>query len=478
MSKKYKITIFILIAAALLTVIAGAAVIIIGQRESHGNVVEDLNKENESLEREGEKLESDLEGLKNEKRTLEAKIAELESKLADSGKYFEDEIAVLKAELDGKIAEIAALEEDIEKYKTIFSIDVRAQAQLIDEIVEYIESASPYALVTSDGGKEWVLISELIAAERAALGDEPLFTPEELAASGLTEAEFTEKLLRERVFAREDVEYPSIGVYYEDLSTGYHFDYEATKVFDAASVIKAPYILSLLKKVSADEKAFFDRITDTDGFVPEMVDTDGDGEPDKIKIEYSDPIYDLSETVIYDKSTMWKSGSGKIKDMEDGTEFTYIDFIKYTLEHSDNVAYQQLRSRFGFSLMQELALSLKANSIFKGGNSMSAADAGKLFKAIYQFTEEDEKYGSIMVESMKNSAHTVIIPYAVSPTKVMHKYGWDAGAYNDAGIVLSGDKPYVIAVFSNMDNGGTEVNAFLQGIVRRINKLHNGFYNS
>ncbi len=375
-------------------------------------------------------------------------------------------------------SDFSALEADIEKYRTVFSIDVRAQAQLIDEIVEYIESAAPYALVTSDGGKEWVLISELIAAEREAVGDEQLFTPEELAASGLTSAEFTDRILRERVFAREDVEYPSIGVYYEDLATGYHFDYEATKTFNAASVIKAPYILSLLKKVSADEKAFYDRIIENDSYVPEMIDTDGDGEPDKIKIEYSDPIYDLTETVIYDKSTMWKSGSGKIQSMPDGTEFTYLDFVKYTLEHSDNIAYQQLRNRFGFSLMQNLASSLKANSIFKGGNSMSAADAGKFFKAIYQFTEEDEKYGSIMAESMKKAGHTVIIPYAVSPTKVMHKYGWDTDAYNDAGIVLSGDKPYVIAVFSNMDNGGTEVNAFLQGIVRRINKLHNGFYNS
>ncbi len=470
--------------AALAIIAISAAVIIIGERESHGDVVDGLNKENQDLEREGKQLESALEDLKKEKSLLESKIAELEENLADSGKYFEGEITALKTELAEKIAEISALEADIAKYQTVFSIDVRAQAQLIDEIVEYIENAAPYVsvpLLDEDGlpteEYEWVLISDLMAKELEALGDEVLFTPEELEESGLTEEELTDKILRERVLAREDVRYPSVSVYYEDLATGYHFDYEATKVYDAASVIKAPYILSLLKKVSSEEKAYFDKV-ESEGLVPEKVDTDGDGEPDTVKIQYSDPIYDLLEVVVYDSKTMSKPGSGKIKDMEDGTEFTYLDFVKYTLEYSDNVAYQQLRGRFGFSLMQDLARKLKANSIFKGGNSMSPADAGKLFKAIYEFTEEDEKYGPIMAECMKKSSHSVIIPYGVSPTKVMHKYGWDEGAYHDAGIVLSGDKPYVLAVFSDMDNGGNEVNAYLQGIVKRINKLHKGFYNS
>ncbi len=524
MSKKLKITLYVLIIVMIAAILAAGVIMV-------AKVISDLSRENTVLEQEGTELESSLSKLQREKAALEAdiekllgEIAVLEANLADSGTYFADEIAALKKSVSEKEAAIATLEADIARYQTVFTIDVRAQARLIDEIVEYIETSAPYVLMpiaeiedegdftestlgetakesdvdaakdeesddeeedvflyTPEGEEEplkckWVAVTELMKIERESIGDDPLFTSEELEASGLTEEDLTNKILRERVFAREDVFYPSVSVYYEDLLTGYHFDYDAEKIYDAASVIKAPYILSVLKVISADEKAFFEKIENIEGFVPEMIDTDEDGIPDKTVIEYSDTNYDLSDVVVYDSESMLKEGSGKIKDMEDGTEFTYIDFIKYTLEYSDNVAYSQLRERFGFDTMRELARKLKASSVLKGGNSMSATDAGKLFKAIYEFSCEDERYGTLMRESMLKGNHRVVIPSGVYPTAVMHKYGWDEAAYHDAGIVLYDDKPYVLAVFSNMDNGGGEVNTYLQNIVKMINKLHKGFY--
>ena len=357
---------------------------------------------------------------------------------------------------------------------------VLAQARLIDGIIEYIETKCPYVMLTlppeneeETEKTEWVLISKLIEDEREALTpDSPLFSEEELIMSGLTAEELTEKRLFERVLAREDVTYPSVSIYYEDLLTGYHFDYNGDKAYGSASVIKAPYILSVLEAVSADEKRYLDELS-AEGKTPEMIDTDGDGTPDRVKIEYSDPSYDLYETVIYDKATMYKSGSGSIQKMEDGTEFTYLDFIKYTLTDSDNIAYSQLRSRFGYTTMTALANRVGANI---AGSTMTARGAGKLFKEIYEFTENNEAYGPIMRESMIGSAHTVIIPYAVSPAKAMHKYGWDEESYHDAAIVLWNDRPYVLAVFSDLYKGGNEINAYLREIVKMVNKLHMGFY--
>ncbi len=477
MTRNHKaLTIVLAVAAGVFALLAIASAAIYSYR------IAVLEGENSRLSTSSDTLSSKIESLESAKAQLLSEKSELEGRLADAGAFYSDEIAALEAQIEKKTAEIAALEADIAKYRTVFDIDVLAQARLIDGIIEYIETKCPYVKVTlppeneeETEKTEWVLISKLIEEEREAITpDLPLFTEEELIMSELTEEELTEKRLFERVLAREDVTYPSVSIYYEDLLTGYHFDYNGDKAYSSASVIKAPYILSVLEAVSADEKRYLDELS-SEGKYPEQIDTDGDGTPDRVKIEYSNPAYDLYETVIYDKATMFKSGSGSIQTMEDGTEFTYLDFMKYALEDSDNIAYSQLRSRFGYSTMTALASRVGANI---AGSTMTAKGAGRLFKAIYEFTETDETYGPVMRESMIKSGHTVIIPYGVSPTKTMHKYGWDTDSYHDAGIVLWDDHPYVLTVFSDLDKGGNEINAYLREIVKMINKLHKGFYES
>ena len=97
------------------------------------------------------------------------------------------------------------------------------------------------------------------------------------------------------------------------MTSGYRWGYNEDLVFDSASVIKAPYILSVLEVISKDEQDYLDRL-EAQNLEPEMIDTDGDGTPDSIKYEYSDPSYDLSEVVVYDSKTMMQSGSGKIQE--------------------------------------------------------------------------------------------------------------------------------------------------------------------
>ncbi len=440
-------------------------------------------------------LESKIEILTSQKESLEFQLAELEGKLENAGELYADEIDALKLDIENKLAAIAELEADIAKYQTVFTIDVRAQAQLIDELEEYIKNEIPCVKVklpekpakedtdadTDAPEYKWVSVAELIKEEetkRSADPEaEPLYTDEELAASGMSAEALTAVKLREIVFAREDVILPAVSVYYEDLATGYHYGYNENAVYDSASVLKAPYVMSILRTIAADEKAYLDAKAEN-GEMPERIDTDEDGVPDTTVIEYSDPIYNLSDTITYERKTMWAEGSGKIKDMEDGTELTYLDFMKYTLEYSDNVGFTQLKKRFGYNDYYTLAREVKARGVLSGGNNMSAADAGKLFKAIYGFIEDDDTYGQLLYDSMLKSNHTVIIPYGVSPTKALHKYGWDKGAYHDAAIVLHPDKPYVLAVFTDFEEGGNAVNTYLQNIVKMVNKLHKGFYQS
>ena len=481
MSKKASIIIFSLLGA----LIVALGVLLCVTSASNTNTIVGLGAINDDLEQQKSTLLS-------QKENLEAQVADLQTRLESAGELYADEIEALKLEIEQKLAEIAALEADIAKYQTVFTIDVRAQAQLIDEIEEYIKYECPLVKVllvpasedtdtdadTEQPEYKWVSVATLIKEEsdkRAAdTNAEPLYTDDELAASGLTAAELTNRKLRELVYAREDVLLPSVSVYYEDLATGYHYGYNENTIYNCASVVKAPYVMSILRAVSADEKAYLDAKAEA-GEAPERVDTDGDGVPDTMLIEYSDPIYNLSDVVVYDKS-MSVSGSGKIKELPDGTELSYLDFIKYTVEYSDNVGLNQLKKRFGYSRYYELARELKANSVFSGLNNMSAADAGKLFKAIYDFIAKDDTYGPVLYDSMLKSNYNVIIPYGVSPTKALHKYGWDKGAYHDAAIVLRDDKPYVLAVFTDFEEGGSAVNSYLQNIVKMINRLHGGFY--
>ncbi len=485
MSKKASVIIF----SALGAVILALGVLLAVTTASNTDTIVGLGAVNDDLEQQKSILVS-------QKENLEAQVADLQNKLENAGELYADEIEALKADIEAKLAEIAALEADIAKYQTVFTIDVRAQAQLIEKLEKYVVEACPVVKVKlpedvvstdeadtgeNEKGYVWKSVDALIKEEadkRTADPDaEPLYTDKELAESGLSADELAKNKLRELVFAREDVILPSISLYYEDLATGYHYGYNESAIYDCASVIKAPYVMSILRAVSADEKAYIDAKAAA-GEVPERIDTDEDGILDTTVIEYSDPIYDLYETVTYERKTMWADGSGKIKDMEDGTELSYLDFAKYTLEYSDNVGFSQLKKRFGYGSYYALTREVKANSTLAGGNSMSAADAGKLFKAIYDFIESDETYGQIMYDSMLKSNHTVIIPYGVSPTKALHKYGWDESAYHDAAIVLHPDKPYVLAVFTDLEEGGSAVNAYLQNIVRMLNNLHKGFYQS
>ena len=480
----------IIFSSIIALIVIGAALTVAAITVSSSERVSELELELKQLTDSEKALTINVDVLEGKILQLEGEKKELISRMLENGNLNSEEVQSLQQEIAKKNAEIAALEADISRYRTVFNIDVRVQAQLIDSIVSYIETKSPYVKVYTPIDpetattpeedpeaftEEWVLISVLIEEARANVSEEnPLFTPEELAASGLSEEELIEQKLYELVLSNEYVRYPNVSVYYEDLSTGYHFDYNGDKAYNSASVIKAPYVMSVLEAVSKDEQAYLDDLASRNE-LPEMIDTDEDGIPDKVKIEYSDPIFDLSEVVVYEKETMYKSGSGKIASMPDGTEFTYLDFVKYTIEESDNIAYGQLRSRFGYSTMISLANRAGANI---AQSTMTVRGAGRLFKEIYKFIEEDEAYGQILRQSMATANHTVIIPYGVSPTKTLHKYGWDEDSYHDVAIVLYDDKPYVLAIFSDLDNGGNDVNLYLREIVKMINKLHKGFYAS
>lgn len=467
--------IYAVMGAILAAIIVVGVLVILIRNTGEAAAIADRDVQIVSLSADNSEKSKTIDELGSEKSKLEAEISTLNQKISDLEAFARDneanrsELDSLREQLKLYSDQITALEEQIaagketEKPEAKGIIDLTEQARLIDELISYINNECPYVRKldgTDDAGNpvyKWVR-SEDVKKEFVQNAEKD-------------GAEYGEDDWKNQ----EGIIYPKISLYYEDILNGWSLGVAPDEVYDAASVIKAPYILSVLETIARDEQKFRDRMKAENKPI-EKIDKDGDGVAESDDIKFSDPSYDISEEIVYDKATMYKSGSGKIQSMDDGTTFTIKDFFEYTLLYSDNIAYQQLRKRYGYSTMTALASKLGTRTLLLGGNSMSARDAGTLFKEIYRFVQNDEEfdnasYGNLMKNAMLQGNHTVIIPAGVSPSRAMHKYGWDTGAYHDAAVVLD-ENPYVLAVFSDLDVGGDDVNLFLRGIVKRVNTIH------
>jgi beta-lactamase class A len=380
-----------------------------------GSVVESANARINALENDKARLESELAAAKAEKEELVRSFEDSDSRYRE----LNERLDALNAEIADRDAQIKELEQNIAKLETVYMVDINAQFDILNELAEKL--ANPVQI------------------------------------------EIKTEITHEDGTVTEEITYenPRIALYYEDINNGYKYAYNADEVFDPASMIKAPFILSLLEAASEEEA----KIEEARAAAEEA------GTP------FTEPerTFDMTKKVIYTKSEYYQPGSGEIRESEDGTEYTYKDLFYHVLECSDNVAYAILRNTFGTGYYGDLVVRLNAVSMYKKPTGMSAADAGKCMKAIYEFTESDAFYAGFMKDAMIGSRHQVMIPYAVSPKKTAHKYGWDTGAYNDMGIVYA-DNPYVLAILTNYDEAGKEVNEYIQSVLSLVDKMHDNFY--
>ncbi len=358
---------------------------------------------------------------------LEAKKAQLEAEVAELNMNTDDRIKLLNQQIDEKNAAISALDETINRYKDIYAVDVRDQMEMVNELTELIEDGAPLHNL-----KEGMETSEVKVGDIDEEGNE-----------------ITEKYF---------YEYPKISVYYEDLSTGFRYTYNASDVMYSASVVKAMYIVSLLEDVSAAYTA-----------------AEEARENPEDPLVFEDEKYDIENNKWVLTNSAKKTGSGKIKDMDEGTEFTYLELVKYAITESDNTAFYELRRLFEYDSFYALASRLGVRSMAKSFNNLSAEDAGKFLRHIYEFVESGDRFGEILKEYMMSTKFNILIPSAVYPTKVAHKYGWDEEAYHDAGIVYD-EKPYILVIMTDMDEAGDDTNDYIKTIVKKIHKLHKNFY--
>ena len=242
----------------------------------------------------------------------------------------------------------------------------------------------------------------------------------------------------------------TVSLYYKDLENGYTLTYDADSTYQAASVIKAPYVKYLLES-GVDQR---EQLT--------------------LKVK--------------------KGGSTHIDAQPIGTKFTVGELMEYAIRYSDNSAYNLLNERFGFKEFtahaDQLGIQANRNNDLTLLNPkpqfgyLCAQDIGLYFEDIAkfvetgtpeakqlfswlvtttetrQFTEAYSGRKQYFTEQPKGGNNVVLLEtaeqldaaYAARKEgyTIGHKYGEQgAQAYHDGAVVWR-DHPYVIAITSTL----------------------------
>lgn len=251
-----------------------------------------------------------------------------------------------------------------------------------------------------------------------------------------------------------------LSFYYLDLQSGYAIEYRADRAYQAASVIKAPYVKWLLASgVDGSEKLT-------------MLASDKQG------------------------------GSGVIDKQPAGTQFTVETLMENAIRHSDNTAYYMLNKRFGFkefnAYAEELGITANANSHCvltyprPRFGYLSARDIGLYMADIAKYIATDTADAKRLKQWMTNTSEERQLTDAFSEKNVLyggagtpdlshevaHKYGDTLNienAFHDGAIVYA-EHPFVLSVASSLEPFDKKSIEAFHELAFQINKIQYAYY--
>lgn len=253
-----------------------------------------------------------------------------------------------------------------------------------------------------------------------------------------SEEELTDTLL---AFMKEidsyiDTNHYNVSVYYEDINTGFHYEYNANKVYYGCSLIKLVDALYLIEKAMNDE-------------------------------------INLDEvTVVYESKYKMDFSLGMEKHII-GEEVSLRDLITYAISLSDNSAHLMLIDYIGFENLKAYGQSLGAKVILTGGDlfgNQTVLDTNVYLKKAYQIISENSEYGAFLKNLMDNNERNA---FNTEEVKIYHKYGSYGLNFHDIGLSLE-EHPYTISIFTLHE--GSNYLEVIQGIHSKIRLLHKEFY--
>ena len=275
--------------------------------------------------------------------------------------------------------------------------------------------------------------------------------------------------------------YPKLSFAYYDIDSGEKITYNSSEIRYSASLIKAPYIYAVLREIEEFEqnKHDFDKdgnpLYDENGeplFEGSHPNYDDDG---KIIYLEGEEKYDLSEKWIYNSATMFTEGSGEIMEMDDGFELTWYELFDYALLYSDNIAFAQLRDRFGYSSFYKMTNEIGISGVETDFMNLSADDCVLFLRELYDYFETGSEYALHMKDCMTKSKHLEMICANYPAGMAAHKYGWDIDAFHDMAIVFD-EHPYIIVIMTDYDDGGEEPTDFMGDVTEMVKQIHSEKY--
>lgn len=225
--------------------------------------------------------------------------------------------------------------------------------------------------------------------------------------------------------------------YYMDLNTSFSVSYNAEQPIFGASSMKAPFIIYVYKQASLGN-------------------------------------INLDEELTY-TANFYSGGSGVLQNREVGGKYSVRDLCYYAINDSDNIAYRMLTSRFGISNARNFWVEQGVNSIYHNDvifSEITAKDAGKIMKYLYDFSLEDDKFGKELMNYFTNALYFFIPKDGLV---MAHKSGWAGYAIHDLAIKFD-DNPYVLIVLTR--RGEMEYESTFNNTSRLISDIHKSFWDS
>jgi beta-lactamase class A len=246
-----------------------------------------------------------------------------------------------------------------------------------------------------------------------------------------------------------------VAVSYRDLETGESLDIAADTVFHAASTMKIPVMIEVLKRAQAGAFALDQEILLVNQFA-----SLADGSP------FSLSVADDGDSVLYSKI---------------GERVTVRELLRRMITRSSNLATNQLIELVGAANVTETAHALGARhlSVLRGVEDQKAFDKGMINTTtsadLATLLEAIEK-GAVLSSSSSAEMRDILlaqefnekIPAGLPPgTKVAHKTGEITAVSHDAAVVYPpGRKPYVLVVLTKGIRDGKASGALIADISR------------
>jgi len=248
-----------------------------------------------------------------------------------------------------------------------------------------------------------------------------------------------------------------VGVSYRDLQTGERLDIAADTVFHAASTMKVPVMIEVLRRAQAGAFSLDQEILLVNQFA-----SLADGSP------FSLNMADDGDSVLYAKI---------------GDRVKVRELLQRMIVRSSNLATNQLIELVGAANVTATARSLGAARIsvlrgvedqkaFDRGmiNTTTSADLATLLEGIEKGTVLSSDNSSVMREILLAQEFNEKIPAGLpAGTRVAHKTGEITAVSHDAAIVYPpGRKPYVLVVLTKGLRESTASSALIADISRIV----------